>query len=761
YNGDYLVAFKPGYTTTSGASTGSFSQKPLQNEEYAGIDNFKMDYHPATPDWMYPQIQKQAENNERTKTTYNQGDKRNFIVLNITNNAQVSLEFKVTKVGTHCYVWSPTNSSYDPVEGFNPNHPTTIANEFDSKFQFMLNSFGAFADVDGSGKVHLLYYDIIDGATIGSGYVGGYFWGGDMYASINGAAMLHIDTYPSLYYSQGGIDATFSTVIHEFQHLINYSNTAGRTGSWLNEASSMAAEELVYPGSAVPGRIGSYNDKKYMNYHNGKSLYEFDNTLGAYAIACLFGQYLRVHTGDYTVFKRIIDFVADGDTAAVAVGKAVQGSALNGLTLDEINFSFRVALVAKETTGIYGFNGESAFNAIGKMNITSKQTVYSGGAVVIRPTNGIYSVPQDAGNDLIYVGVKNNKVIHDPESIEITNGSFELQIDSSQTLNASILPTGAQPYIAYLSSNSNIVSVSNGIAKAEALGTATITAKTVNGLTDTIQVTVTELQIFHSVRFIDFDGTIISSQSVLHGEGAAAPDNPFREGYTFTGWSEDFSIILADLDIFAEYVQNIIPTIRVEGLTIFADENADKVVIFGIAKGEYSTFAEMTQNGIQYASSAKHFTVDEAGVYTAYLFMNDGYEYFLTANVIALPIPHVVLSNNIVSLDGDTTNVMRMGFALGQYDNLADMVAEGMFFVPRFSFVVKTPGTYTVYILASDGIEYFVKITAITDASEIIPVESYKDEGKADLPLTNNVDVFVNIFKPGNFANLTSIRHRL
>jgi uncharacterized membrane protein YpjA len=169
----------------------------------------------------------------------------------------------------------------------------------------------------------------------------------------------------------------------------------------------------------------------------------------------------------------------------------------------------------------------------------------------------------------------------------------------------------------------------------------------------------------------------------------------------------------------------------------------------------------MTQNGIQYASSAKHFTVDEAGVYTAYLFMNDGYEYFLTANVIALPIPHVVLSNNIVSLDGDTTNVMRMGFALGQYDNLADMVAEGMFFVPRFSFVVKTPGTYTVYILASDGIEYFVKITAITDASEIIPVESYKDEGKADLPLTNNVDVFVNIFKPGNFANLTSIRHRL
>ena len=29
----------------------------------------------------------------------------------------------------------------------------------------MLDAFGSYVDVDGSGKVHLVYYDIIDGGS--------------------------------------------------------------------------------------------------------------------------------------------------------------------------------------------------------------------------------------------------------------------------------------------------------------------------------------------------------------------------------------------------------------------------------------------------------------------------------------------------------------------------------------------------------------------------------------------------------------------
>ena len=56
-----------------------------------------------------------------------------------------------------------------------------------------------------------------------------------------------------------------------------------------------------------------------------------------------------------------------------------------------------------------------------------------------------------------------------------------------------------------------------------------------------------------TVRFYDWDGTLLSEQQVHYGQAAEAPADPAREGYTFLGWSEDFSDVTIDKYIVAMY----------------------------------------------------------------------------------------------------------------------------------------------------------------------------------------------------------------
>ncbi len=62
----------------------------------------------------------------------------------------------------------------------------------------------------------------------------------------------------------------------------------------------------------------------------------------------------------------------------------------------------------------------------------------------------------------------------------------------------------------------------------------------------------------HNVTFVDWDGTVIKSEKVEEGKAATAPEtNPEREGHTFTGWSPaDFSSVTDDMTITAQYSIN-------------------------------------------------------------------------------------------------------------------------------------------------------------------------------------------------------------
>lgn len=57
----------------------------------------------------------------------------------------------------------------------------------------------------------------------------------------------------------------------------------------------------------------------------------------------------------------------------------------------------------------------------------------------------------------------------------------------------------------------------------------------------------------YQVRFLDYDGTELHTDSVEYQSAATAPSNPYRQGHTFIGWDKDFTSITSDLDIYAQY----------------------------------------------------------------------------------------------------------------------------------------------------------------------------------------------------------------
>ena len=63
----------------------------------------------------------------------------------------------------------------------------------------------------------------------------------------------------------------------------------------------------------------------------------------------------------------------------------------------------------------------------------------------------------------------------------------------------------------------------------------------------------------YKVDFVDWNGEVLKTDSVPHGYSGCNPINPTREGYTFTGWDNDYSIVTGDMKITAQYTINYYP----------------------------------------------------------------------------------------------------------------------------------------------------------------------------------------------------------
>ncbi|TXJ51905.1 peptidase M30 [Brachyspira aalborgi] len=139
-----------------------------------------------------------------------------------------------------------------------------LAQEFDCYYTSMTNIYGTHSDIDANGKIIILLMDINKTKNSGSQTLG-YFNPNDMYGNNKGEIL-----YMDLSNANNNTDKAIGTIIHEFQHLINYSyvisGERNEMSSWLNEALSESTS-ILFNKATAESRISEFNKINYYCFY--------------------------------------------------------------------------------------------------------------------------------------------------------------------------------------------------------------------------------------------------------------------------------------------------------------------------------------------------------------------------------------------------------------------------------------------------------------------------------------------------------------
>ena len=125
----------------------------------------------------------------------------------------------------------------------------------------------------------------------------------------------------------------------------------------------------------------------------------------------------------------------------------------------------------------------------------------------------------------------------------------------------------------------------------------------------------------YTVRFLDWDNSVISTQTVTSGGSATPPPDPVRDGYRFTGWSGSYTNITADTDITAQYIKTYSITVNTNSDYMgMVNNNSSATFIDVVDEGSSKTY-NITPNNGYVISNVSVDKVDQGSV-TSYTFEN-------------------------------------------------------------------------------------------------------------------------------------------
>ena len=216
-----------------------------------------------------------------------------------------------------------------------------LAQEFDYYYTSMTNIYGTHSDIDANGKIIILLMDI--NKTKGSvNQTLGYFSPSDMHGNNKGEIL-----YMDISNANNKTDNAIGTIIHEFQHLINYSyvisGERNEMSSWLNEALSESTS-ILFNKATVESRIEGFNNINYYCFYTWNiptniSNNNKNNTHVNYPSASVFMNWLYQKNGSNgSIFKTIASSKELGDyNKVLSAAKGISGysvSSWDGLLLN-------------------------------------------------------------------------------------------------------------------------------------------------------------------------------------------------------------------------------------------------------------------------------------------------------------------------------------------------------------------------------------------------------------------------------------------
>jgi len=210
---------------------------------------------------------------------------------------------------------------------------------------------GGDGGIDGDPKVQILVYAILNASGESPG-VSGFFWGKDLNNSSNSnlAEMFYVNAYTA-----NRVPYVYSLMVHEFQHLINFSMKFVRlkkaSESWYDEMLSMMAEDIIAPFAGVDPTLSSHVIRGriplFLDSYNEVGVTEWTGLSSvSYSKGCAFGAYLLRNYGGASLLQEIL---ANDSVNVESITAALNKIAGNGMTFEEALRRYGEAMVFSGT----------------------------------------------------------------------------------------------------------------------------------------------------------------------------------------------------------------------------------------------------------------------------------------------------------------------------------------------------------------------------------------------------------------------------